>query len=246
MVVMAEPKAIVLDLEGTTMSSKYFGTGYLPYVKTHTKECLKERWGAPEVMEIVDRLRRKTQRDRSSGVKIPAIAEEGSSNDQIIGSVEKNVVEQINQKRHTSALIQIQILVGLYGYQTGELKTHVFRDVSQAFHNWKVRNGIKIYMFSSGSAVAQKLMFSCTSSGNLTDLISDFFDLEEIGKKTDCQSFRKIAANIGLKASDILFLTDNPNETRAAKRAGFRTLLVIRPANKEINDEEKAQFGTIE
>jgi enolase-phosphatase E1 len=246
MVVMTKPKAIVLDLEGTTMSSKYFGTGYLPYIKTHTKKCLKERWGAPEVMEIVDRLRRRTQRDRSSGAKIPAIAVEGSSNDQIIRSVEKNVIEQINQKRHTSALIQIQILVGLYGYQTGELKTHVFRDVSQAFHNWKVRNGIKIYMFSSGSAVAQKLMFSCTSSGNLTDLISDFFDLEEIGKKTNYESYRKIAANIGLKASDILFLTDNPNETRAAKRAGFRTLLVIRPGNKEINDEEKAEFGTIE
>ncbi len=45
---------------------------------------------------------------------------------------------------------------------------------------------------------------------------------------------------------DILFLTDNPNETRAAKRAAFRTLLVIRPGNKEINDEEKAQFANIE
>jgi U3 small nucleolar ribonucleoprotein component len=64
-------------------------------------------------MEIVDRLRRRVQRDRSSGAKIPAIAEEGSSTDQVIGSVEKNVIEQINQKRHNSSLKQIQILVGL-------------------------------------------------------------------------------------------------------------------------------------
>jgi methionine salvage enolase-phosphatase E1 len=100
MVRMAKPKAIVLDLEGTTTSSKYFGTGYLPYIKTHTKQCLRER-------------ERERERERSSGVKIPAIAEEGSSTDQVIGSVEKNVIEQINQKRHNSSLKQIQILVGL-------------------------------------------------------------------------------------------------------------------------------------
>jgi methionine salvage enolase-phosphatase E1 len=107
---MVKPKAVVLDLESTTTLLKYFGTGYLQYIKTHTKQCLRERerererWGAPEVMEIVDRLRRRVQRDRSSGAKIPAIAEEGSSTDQIIGSVEKNVIEQINQKRNNSSL----------------------------------------------------------------------------------------------------------------------------------------------
>jgi len=74
----------------------------------------------------------------------------------------------MNLKRHGSALKQLQIIVWMYGYEKGELETHVFEDVLTAFHNWKTKYGIKIYIYSSSLALTQKLMFSCSAKGNLT------------------------------------------------------------------------------
>jgi len=99
MVRIAKPKAIVLDLDGTITSIKFWPETLLPFIKTHTKKCLKERWGANEVIEVVNRLRRRTTEDRIRGdnsnkyllnlivahisfdFAVPVIADEGSSRD---------------------------------------------------------------------------------------------------------------------------------------------------------------------
>src|ERR1700733_8896082 len=86
----------------------------------------------------------------------------------IIQSVVNNIITQMNRQRYGKALQHFQMYVWLYGYQKGDLKGHVFPDVSKAFHKWHNFLNIKIYLYSSGVYLTQKLLFSCSLKGNLT------------------------------------------------------------------------------
>ena len=86
----------------------------------------------------------------------------------IIHSVVNNVIEQMNKKRYSKALQHFQIYVWLYGYQTEELKGHIFDDVAKAFNNWFKFNNIKIFTYASGVYLSQKMLFACSVKGNLT------------------------------------------------------------------------------
>lgn len=47
-----------------------------------------------------------------------------------------------------------QILIWVYGYETGRMKGHVFPDVPNALHQWKSEK-IKVYIYSAGMVEAQ-------------------------------------------------------------------------------------------
>jgi len=115
------------------------------------------------------------------------------------------------------------------GYLEGTLKSQVFADVAPAFERWRGA-GLKISIFSSGSVLAQQLLFAHTDAGDLTKFIDDYFDTN-VGKKGEAESYRKIATAMNLKPGEILFISDVVAELEAAKEAGMKTLLSIRPGN---------------
>ena len=86
----------------------------------------------------------------------------------------------------------------------------------------------RLYVYSSGSVPAQKLMFGFSESGDLTPLFSGYFDTQT-GHKRDAESYRRIAEAIGLPPADILFLSDIREELDAARDAGMRTTHLVRP-----------------
>lgn len=65
----------------------------------------------------------------------------------------------------------------------------------------------KLYIYSSGSVDAQKLLFRSTESGDLEKYLTGHFDTE-IGPKTEASSYTEIAKKIGCECYQILFLTD--------------------------------------
>lgn len=72
----------------------------------------------------------------------------------------------------------------------------------------ELRNkGRSLYIYSSGSIEAQKLLFAYSVDGNVLDLFSGHFDTT-IGLKTESESYRTIARQIGISPDRILFLTD--------------------------------------
>ena len=73
----------------------------------------------------------------------------------------------MDEKRTNPELKQLQILVWVWGYEKRHLKGHVFDDVPRALHQWKNTYGIRIFVYSSGMTVAQKLLFSCSNHGNI-------------------------------------------------------------------------------
>jgi enolase-phosphatase E1 len=92
-------------------------------------------------------------------------------------------------------------------------------------------------IYSSGSIAAQKLLFAHTDSGDLTPLLTDYFDTTTAGPKTESKSYRTIAARYPeWKAREWLFLSDNVREVRAALEAGMRACVVRRPGNPPLGE----------
>jgi len=109
------------------------------------------------------------------------------------------------------------------------LKSIVFDDVPTAFENWHAV-GKRIAIYSSGSVLAQQLLFRSTDHGDLTPRISEYFDTN-VGGKRDADSYRKIAKALDALPSDILFVSDIQAELDAAKSVGFETALSVREGN---------------
>jgi enolase-phosphatase E1 len=91
---------------------------------------------------------------------------------------------------------------------------------------------IDVRIFSSGSVLAQKLIFSTTRYGDLTALLNGFFDTTT-GPKNEPASYGRIAEAFGMSPSEILFISDVTKELDAAREAGYQTMLCVRPGNHE-------------
>jgi enolase-phosphatase E1 len=114
----------------------------------------------------------------------------------------------------------IQGLIWKEGYETGVLKGHIFPDAAAALTRWHAA-GISLYVYSSGSVLAQQLLFRHSVAGDLTPLFKGYFDTA-IGHKQQPSSYKALAENIQVKPEDILFLSDNPAELQGATDAGWQ------------------------
>ena len=115
------------------------------------------------------------------------------------------------------------------GYQRGELVGEVFTDVPRALARWQAE-GVQVGIFSSGSVLAQQLLFRHSSAGDLTPFLRWYFDTTT-GKKADSDSYHRIAAAMNMLPESIVFLSDIVAELDAARDAGLPTRLSIRPGN---------------
>ena len=98
--------------------------------------------------------------------------------------------------------------------------------VLQAWH----AAGIALYVYSSGSIVAQHVLFAHTFAGDLTALFAGNFDTT-IGGKREAASYAEIAAETGFRPGEMLFLSDIEDELDAARTAGLQTARLLRPAD---------------
>ncbi len=99
-------------------------------------------------------------------------------------------------------------------------------DVLPALEKWKAQ-GIDLYVYSSGSVAAQKLLFGYSDEGDITHLFTGYFDTT-VGAKREVQSYRNIAEHTGPCPGTILFLSDIHQELDAAEAAGLRTVQLVR------------------
>lgn len=240
------PVCILLDIEGTTTSQRFIKDVLFPYIKKTLPRYLRDRWNSDEVVATLGRLIRQEERDLKDGLTPPKIWKivETTDVNKIIDSIVQNVNWQMDMKRHNTALKQLQVLIWVYGYENNELKGHVYDDVPNAFKRWRSL-GIRIFVYSTGMAVAQQLLFSNSTGGNLLNFVENYFDLL-VGPKTNAQSFRKIANQyIGVGPQNFLFVTDTPDEARAAKEAGCQVVIVIRPDGKRFSSTPIQDFPVI-
>ncbi len=75
-----------------------------------------------------------------------------------------------------------------------------------AFVRWR-NEGKSIYIYSSGSVPAQKMLFRYSTEGDLLQYFDGHFDTS-VGNKTEASSYKAILKSIGKEGGQCLFLTD--------------------------------------
>lgn len=135
----------------------------------------------------------------------------------------------MDSDRKSTALKAIQGRIWEKGYEEGTLQGVVYPDVPPALQRWTAE-GKKIAIFSSGSVLAQKLIFGKSDHGDLTRFISGYFDTTT-GPKRESHSYIKIAGALAFEPTDIAFVSDMEPELEAAEEAGMLAVLSVRPGN---------------
>lgn len=202
-------KAIVTDIEGTTSSISFVHDVLFPYARSRMDDFVRTHAQEPEVAAQLDEVRK--------------LAGEP---DMALDAVIRQLCDWIDQDKKLTPLKALQGLIWEQGYRDGDFHGHIYPDAVEGLRKWQ-DHGIALYVYSSGSVHAQKLLFGHTGYGDLTPLFRDYFDTR-IGAKAEAQSYAQIAGQIGLPADQILFLSDVPAELDAAKAAGFRTCWLVR------------------
>src|SRR4029079_19701963 len=208
-------RAILLDIEGTTTPIAFVHDVLFSYARDHVREFLAENPHA----EDIALLREEHAVDVSEA---PPLTDE-------IESIAAYVEWLIKLDRKSTALKSLQGKIWRQGYEDGSLKSQVFADVAPALQRWRER-GLRISIFSSGSVLAQQLLFAHTEVGDLTRFIDSDFDTR-VGKKDEAESYRRIAEAMDLKPEQILFVSDVVTELKAAHEAEMKTIMSIRPGN---------------
>jgi enolase-phosphatase E1 len=204
-------RGILLDIEGTTTPITFVYDVLFPYARSHAAEYLAQADLSDLKIEHEEDVRRGNQ---------PPPWSQGS---------EAYVRWLMDQDRKSTALKRIQGEIWSKGYRRGEIAGEVFPDVPLALRRWH-KAGLDVRIFSSGSVLAQRVLFSSTKDGDLTRLLNGFFDTTT-GPKTAPHSYRKIADAFGLAVSEIVFVSDVTRELDAAAAAGMQTRLCIRQGN---------------
>lgn len=220
-------KAILTDIEGTTSAVSFVFDVLFPYAAAHLPDYVREHADEPAVAEQLAAVR----------------AESGEANADTERCVQI-LLGWIAEDRKATPLKALQGMVWAQGYRAGQLKGHVYPDAVDALRHWHAE-GYKLYVYSSGSIQAQKLIFGCSEAGDLTPLFSGYFDTTS-GPKREAASYQRIAADIGLAGEEILFLSDVVQELDAAQQAGMQTVGLAREGGALEGHETVASFALID
>ncbi|MFA6122207.1 MAG: acireductone synthase [Sphingomonas sp.] len=194
-------KAILTDIEGTTSSIAFVAEVLFPYARARLADYV-----AAHPLETA-----------------PILAEVAATEP---GDPVATLLRWIDEDRKATPLKTLQGMIWTDGYASGAFTGHVYPDAVAGLRRWHAA-GIALYVFSSGSVPAQKLLFGHSEAGDLTPLFSGFFDTTT-GPKREASSYAKIAGAIGLPPGEVLFLSDTPEEIAAARGAGINARLIDR------------------
>ena len=209
-------EGIVLDVEGTTSSISFVYDVLFEFAKRHVGDFLLAHAGDPFVQDLARRIHAE-----AGGSAAPADATRAAL----------AAIELMNRDVKSTPLKALQGMIWREGFERGELVSHVFDDVPAAIRGWS-EGGTDVRIYSSGSIEAQKLFFGHTAAGDLTPFLRGHFDTTT-GPKRSADSYRTIAADMGLEPRSILFVSDVGEELDAARGAGMATALAVRPGNRE-------------
>ncbi len=202
-------KAIVTDIEGTTSSIDFVHRVLFPYAARELPDFIRSGSTHADIAALLDDVR-----------------SEAGECDATIERVIEILLQWIREDRKATPLKALQGHVWRRGYERGDFTGHMYDDAADRLRRWS-NSGIDLYVYSSGSVGAQKLLFGYSDAGDLRPLFKGYFDTN-IGHKKESRSYRNIVDSIGFAAPDILFLSDVAEELDAAAEAGMRTTQLVR------------------
>ena len=210
--------AIVLDIEGTTTDIAFVKNTLFPYAEARLEAFMAEFATTAEGQAILTQVR----------------AEVGNT-----GLSQQDCVAQLltwaQADQKVTPLKAVQGLIWEEGYRDKAYYSHVYEDAAAYIQEWH-RREVPLYIYSSGSIAAQKLLFANTIVGDLTPCFSGYFDTTT-GPKVETASYEKIAAALAILPEQLLFLSDHPGELAAARQAGWQVCAVQRPGTPNFRND---------
>jgi enolase-phosphatase E1 len=221
-------RAVLTDIEGTTTPLSFVHDVLFPYARRRLDAACAS--GEERFAEALRWLRSEYQ------------AEKGDLTGFGDGAPYAHAL--MDRDRKSTGLKMLQGILWEEGYRSGELKGQVYPDVAAALRRWK-EEGIRARVFSSGSVLAQKLIFGYSDQGDLTPYFEGYHDTTT-GAKQSPDAYRTIAAAFDLPPQEILFLSDVVAELDAAREAGMQTGFFIRPGNRPADPDGHAVYRSFE
>ncbi len=203
------PKIILTDIEGTTSSISFVKDVLFPYARAELPRYVREHASDPRVRRWLEQVQLE-------------IGDESADDEHLISTL----IDWIDADRKHTALKALQGMLWKDGYEDGAYSAHVYPDAVAALRTWHAA-GYLLYVYSSGSVPAQRLLFAPSSAGDLTPLFSSYFDTE-VGGKREVRSYRNILDQLDVDPGAVTFLSDVVEELDAAREAGMATVLIDR------------------
>ncbi|EGG20119.1 2,3-diketo-5-methylthio-1-phosphopentane enolase [Cavenderia fasciculata] len=232
---------------------------------------ITERWGSQPIVDDVNALYRLYRDDKSSGVdhivgqkgvltldRLPAILDPSdptSSQQDKIQSVYDNCIALLDIDRKATPFKQLQGTLFKEAFESDVLRGQVYPDVFESVDLWTQSNA-SVYIYSSGSIAAQKLLFgNCgpttqadqkqQAAINLLPKFKGHFDTT-IGSKIESTSYTNIINQIDSATADTtLFVTDSQKEALAASQSNLNVAISIRPGNTPLDESLTQQIKSI-
>lgn len=200
-------KVILTDIEGTTSSLSFVKDTLFPYARNHLADYVYDY--ADDIENLIEDIKKE---ERNQELNLEEVIEV--------------LLRYIDEDQKVTSLKTLQGLIWEEGYNNGDLVGHIYNDALHGLKRWN-EQGVDLYVYSSGSIAAQKLLFKHTDAGDLTPLFKGYFDTT-IGHKKEAESYEKIAAQIGVEPENILFLSDSTEEIAAAHKSGMQVIILDR------------------
>jgi enolase-phosphatase E1 len=209
-------EAIVTDIEGTTTSVSFVYDVLFPYAREHMASFISSHRNDQIIITQLDDIKKEAGKDLD----------------------EQQLIHQLftwmDEDRKITSLKILQGMIWEEGYKNSRFMGHIYADVPPTLERWR-NSDVPIYVYSSGSIAAQKLLFGHTEYGDLTSFFTDYFDTTT-GNKRESNSYLRIADSIGLKPEKVLFISDVTAELDAAKLTGMKTVLICRENTNNASD----------
>lgn len=234
-------QVVVLDIEGTICSILFVKDVLYPYFN-HRFELILEQLEYP-LVERPDEEANKLNVINNIVRQFPMT----NSFQELVGHIKQLVEKDIKDP----VLKAFQGFVWQLGYEKGDIVAPIYGDAIDLISSFASTRG-KVYIYSSGSVKAQKLLFNYVkhpSNGviNMNKYLSGYFDITTSGYKQEKTSYENILGSIGYThdPKKVLFLSDNVNEIKAATEAGLKAIIVSRPGNEPVSDKDAETYGVI-
>ena len=225
----------LLDVEGTVAPLTLTTDVLFPYARTHFPDFLSKSRGNESVQRDLALLAEENRAEKSAGIPhLPLVTDPAQvETPRFRLDAMVYLTWLMDRDRKSTALKSLQGKIWKAGFESGKLKGTLFDDVPDAFARWSKAGKVAIY--SSGSVEAQQLLFRHSTFGDLTPLITGYFDTRT-GAKAESASYAAIAAKLDVAPGAVLFFSDVVRELDAARDAGCQTRLVVRPGNAPVED----------
>lgn len=202
-------KGIISDIEGTLTPVEEVRDTLYPHARSRLEAYVREHAGDDEMGRVLDDVRHRLRRPEAE-----------------FDDVLQQLLYWFDEDRHTPPLKQLLARLCEQAAVETAPHAHLHSDVIRALEAFQGQ-GIRFYTFSRTSVYAQRLLFVASDAGDLSRLITDFFDTD-VGSKTDPTAYQSIATLTGLNPSEVLVVSDSAKELDAARQVGMHTAWMVR------------------